>query len=100
MSLTVTLTNEETEQPVAYRAITIQLDSPADDLQVITDTNGQFTIDEQYRNIEFILKPKYIERGETFMDLHLGGWQNWASDTLNIPVTAYVGLRNETQHFM
>lgn len=94
MSLTVTLTNKMTGEPVAYRAIRIQFwNPPGDDLDVITDTNGQFTIDEQYRNIEFILKPKYIERGETFRDLHLGGWQNWASDTLNIPVRLSSGVQ-------
>jgi len=94
MSLTVTLTNIMTGEPVAYRAFKIQLMGPHDDLNVITDTNGQLTIDEQYRNIEFILEPKYIEQGEIFRDLHLlGGWQNWESDTLNIPVMLSSGVK-------
>lgn len=93
MSLTVTLTNEMTEEPVAYRAIQIKIwNPPGDDLEVITDENGQFTIDEKYRNIEFSLKPKYIESGENTRDMHLGGWQNWESDTLNIPVFLSSGV--------
>jgi hypothetical protein len=93
MGLTVTLTNERTGEPVAYRAIEIQIwNPPGDDLNVITDENGQFTIDEKYRNIEFILEPKYIESGETPRDMRLGGWQNWESDTLNIPVSLLSGV--------
>lgn len=93
MGLTVTLTNEMTEEPVAYRAIQIQIwNSLGDDLNVITDENGQFTIDEKYRNIQFSLEAKYIESGEKPMDLHLGGWQNWESDTLNIPVSLLSGV--------
>ncbi len=91
MSLTVTLTNRMTGEPVAYRAIEINI-MRSDQLNVITDENGQFTIDEKYRNIQFILEPKYIEQGETFTDLHLGGWQNWESDTLNIPVMLSSGV--------
>jgi hypothetical protein len=93
MGLTVTLTNRRKGKPVAYRAIQIQIwNPPGDDLNVITDENGQFTIDEKYRNIQFILEPKYIESGENPMDLHLGGWQNWASNTLNIPVSLSSGV--------
>ena len=93
MSLTVTLTNEMTEEPVAYRAIQIQIwNPPGDDLEVITDENGQFTIDEKYRNIEFALDPKYMESGEVDTDMHIGGWQNWASDTLNIPTMLSSGV--------
>lgn len=86
MSLTVTLTNKDTGKPVAYRAIRVQLNSPDDDLKVTTDQNGQFTIDGKYRNIEFLLDPQYIESGESPDDVDMGGWQNWESDTLNIPV--------------
>ncbi len=93
MGLTVTLTNERTGEPVAYRAIEIQIwNPPGDDLNVITDENGQFTIDEKYRNIEFILEPKYLESGEMTSDLYMGGWQNWESDTLNIPVSLSSGV--------
>ncbi len=93
MSLTVTLTNRMTEEPVAYRAIQIKIwNPPGDDLEVITDENGQFTIDEKYRNINFILRPKYIESGENTRDLHLGGWKNWESDTLNIPTMLSSGV--------
>ncbi|WP_204103798.1 MULTISPECIES: hypothetical protein [Spirulina sp. CCY15215] len=93
MGLTVTLTNRRKGKPVAYRAIQIQIwNPPGDDLNVITDENGQFTIDEKYRNIQFILEPKYIESGENSRDLHLGGWQNWESDTLNIPVSLLSGV--------
>lgn len=93
MSLTVTLTNIRTEEPVAYRAIEIGFMGPQDNLDVITDENGQFTIDEKYRNIEFSLEAKYMESGECPMDMHLGGWQNWESDTLNIPVSLSSGIK-------
>jgi hypothetical protein len=86
MSLTVTLTNEKTGEPVAYRALQIKLNPPAHKFEVVTDTNGQFTIDEKYRNIEFRFQPKYMERGETVDDMWRGEWTNWESDTPNIPL--------------
>lgn len=92
MSLTVTLTNRMTKKPVAHRAIEIQFMEPSDDLDVITDENGQFTIDEKYRNIEFSLQPKYIEFGENTSNLYVGGWQNWESDTLNIRIMLSSGV--------
>lgn len=93
MGLTVTLTNGRTGGPVAHRAIQIQFwNPPGGNLDVITDENGQFTIDEKYRNINFTLDPKYMESGEIGTDMHIGGWQNWASDTLNIPTMLSSGI--------
>jgi hypothetical protein len=68
--------------------ITIQLSSPDDDLEVTTDGDGLFLIDEKYRNLECIISGPYGTRSS---------WVKLDNDYIVIPVDVIPGYIYRSQ---